>query len=730
VGDFASLQQAIDSIASGTVCVRPGVYRLSETVQIRNKQITIKGCGNKQITTKESGKKAEIIAPYGKEAFRIVGGRVGLEALAIECESPRAALTASAVYRLQVQGCEISNHTRAGKDVLYPVLWVADGRDIVVADNKFLGSPCVTVQARGVSITGNELRRGGVSVCEGSSDVVVERNTIGSDDVLHPGFGAGILLGGLAEGMSLLDQAAGLRGVRIERNEIRGMTASGLTTSAQVDEDLDLGEADAVTIAGNHIAGCAMLGIDPTFDRDATGGIVLRHANRVDIRDNLIENNGTAVDTAACGIFLRDCASAEVMSNRIAGNGSPSRTLLRVADFSGFAPGVQNNPLVVDDVRFTLFNAAGQPVANCEIVELSNVPPRGLVCAPRTEIVLPAAARNAWLAIAAPSLQQPVRFTALAQGSDTPVATAELSRLGAVELSGANSITRIVIEVPAAAARAVALLQVRYGEPGFQAGIAAFDVQGDEGTGTTAAARIHDNTVVCPRGQALVASGLGSISVAGNHLVSHGERRQPPVVARSATGVIDFEEWQLGILTELARCVFVLDMGLSPNIASATPGFGLLSTMRAASRRVEVRPGIVAQPLLSDGRLLFQGNQVTLQFQVEGKLAPASAIVFSMDDALVQGNQFVANLVEGSLFVDAFALAPTLRVVANRFSETVWRCIYSCFALGALTVTADNQATHCIVSLGALNADRDNQTVLCNLQAIVVGDNVHVVARS
>jgi hypothetical protein len=194
--------------------------------------------------------------------------------------------------------------------------------------------------------------------------------------------------------------------------------------------------------------------------------------------------------------------------------------------------------------------------------------------------------------------------------------------------------------------------------------------------------------------------------------------------------VIDFEEWQLGILTELARCVFVLDMGLSPNIASATPGFGLLSTMRAASRRVEVRPGIVAQPLLSDGRLLFQGNQVTLQFQVEGKLAPASAIVFSMDDALVQGNQFVANLVEGSLFVDAFALAPTLRVAANRFSETAWRCIYSCFALGALTVTADNQATHCIVSLGALNADRDNQTVLCNLQAIVVGDNVHVVARS
>jgi hypothetical protein len=119
---------------------------------------------------------------------------------------------------------------------------------------------------------------------------------------------------------------------------------------------------------------------------------------------------------------------------------------------------------------------------------------------------------------------------------------------------------------------------------------------------------------------------------------------------------------------------------------------------------------------LPDGRVLFHGNQVT---------NPGAVVLFSFDDVSLQDNQVVAELARGTVFFNAAAVAPSVRVSGNRFAE-VPQAFYSCVSWAQKNNTTGNQATHCILALGTDVIEDHNQmliiTALCaNLKADVEG---------
>jgi hypothetical protein len=138
----------------------------------------------------------------------------------------------------------------------------------------------------------------------------------------------------------------------------------------------------------------------------------------------------------------------------------------------------------------------------------------------------------------------------------------------------------------------------------------------------------------------------------------------------------------------------------------------------------------VSDRLLPDGRVLFHGNQVTLEaagiapepdFMIRAvanfpRLNPGAVVLFSFDDVSLQDNQVVAEIAGGAVFFNAAAVAPTVRVSGNRFSE-VPLAFFSCVSWGQKNNTIDNQATHCIMARGTDVIEEQNQiliiTALC-----------------
>jgi Family of unknown function (DUF6519)/Right handed beta helix region len=231
---------------------------------------------------------------------------------------------------------------------------------------------------------------------------------------------------------------------------------------------------------------------------------------------------------------------------------------------------------------------------------------------------------------------------------------------------------------------------------GYQAGIAAILVVGGPDDG---AAAIHGNLVGSPRGQALVAVGIGPIAVTDNTLGCDALGGQP------------LDEAELG------GAVYVLDLGGDPTLSEATVSFAAPAGIHLQSCRspegVFATPAVPAEPGLPDGRVLFQGNQVTLRVPQAGIDPPTAAVaVLSLDDVAVLGNQVRAEIGDGLLWADMVAAAATVRVAGNRFSETRCRTLLSCLSSGILNSTTANQATHCIEAVGSQVDEDGNQVVL------------------
>jgi hypothetical protein len=322
-GDYPDIQTAIDAATdvSSTnkgyyvrVCILPGRYDVTNTININGDRMIVSGCGLQTII---KGHNRPI------PLFNIKGDTISLESM-----------------------------------------WLIDK---IQQDNKDNKHALVELQGSDIQVENNVLNGGGIWIRSGSKDISIRNNKI-----IH-GEGPGILLGNSqidssAAAGSLLsnvtffkkfqDTVTGFESykvvseaelnvaepeelvvlsapdtvwrVQIRDNTIEQMIGSGITTvygvhlSNMNSDVLKLGEVKELVIEGNRIEDCVKGQPDFIFP-DATrcgGGIMLTNATDVSIKDNYIARNGQHIKAyEACGIMAGNCTKMELCGNTIINNG-------------------------------------------------------------------------------------------------------------------------------------------------------------------------------------------------------------------------------------------------------------------------------------------------------------------------------------------------------------------------------------------------------------------------
>ncbi|HBL59003.1 MAG TPA: hypothetical protein DDZ80_10915 [Cyanobacteria bacterium UBA8803] len=202
-----------------------------------------------------------------------------------------------------------------------------------------------------------------------------------------------------------------------------------------------------------------------------------------------------------------------------------------------------------------------------------------------------------------------------------------------------------------------------------------------------AAARVHDNIVNQPAGQALAIFAIGSISVVNNHFNSE----------LSGTEFLDL----------LAGAVLILNLGGLNRLG--TPGIGgaIGATGAIAGTPTNYTPfarNPSADLQFPNGNTLFNNNQTRLGFQ---NTSLTSQWIFSVDDIGFDGNQ--SDDLGGLRLSDAVILAmntvlwaTTLRASDSRFKEILELQQRSSVRISLITLstlmnnTTNNQGDHCI----------------------------------
>ncbi|WP_448612089.1 DUF6519 domain-containing protein [Geodermatophilus sp. URMC 60] len=326
-GDVATLQQAVDAVAdtvgSVRICVLPGVHILPAPVVIRRGSITVSGCGQQ----------SRVIATDGPALVLRDGADVRVEHLWLFSSTERATVEAGEVTRFDVVDCLAANvgtgQHLARVGVMSPdlaalegtgsALSVARATDVRILGCTLIGTPAASLSGAGLRIQHNRLAAGGVWIREGSTRTDVVSN------VISGGRGAGVLLGGLADGEKPSGLIDGVTATAITGNRIEGMSREGI--SAPLEEERLSGEIEELRIAGNDIRKC---GGAPLGDGMAIGGgIYLRDGTGIRLIDNHVEDNGPPQDANArfvmgFGISLVTCQDVAIRGNTVVHNGPTS----------------------------------------------------------------------------------------------------------------------------------------------------------------------------------------------------------------------------------------------------------------------------------------------------------------------------------------------------------------------------------------------------------------------
>jgi hypothetical protein len=199
---------------------------------------------------------------------------------------------------------------------------------------------------------------------------------------------------------------------------------------------------------------------------------------------------------------------------------------------------------------------------------------------------------------------------------------------------------------------------------------------------------------------------MGPVSVEDNRFVSEEAPDQP--IAQTSSG----------------RAVFIFDLGRTPVISDSVASFNSSTTINTESwtggSHTTAHPmtaATIVEFLGMDGRVLFEGNQVTFRTAGgEDKLVNGAVAIHSLDDVAIESNQVSSQPDAGALLIDVLATAATVRASGNRFSERPRSARYSYYSTGTvLNQATGNQATHCIGVLGADTIDAGNQVILSSL---------------
>lgn len=226
------------------------------------------------------------------------------------------------------------------------------------------------------------------------------------------------------------------------------------------------------------------------------------------------------------------------------------------------------------------------------------------------------------------------------------------------------------------------------------------------------AAKIHDNIVSQPLGQALSLSALGPVSVLDNHLTSRGVlvKLNPPSPSF------------------IAATVAIANLGMSNELYSQLTNFsGVLYGTPSLAAGPSLSGDAVVVPregldderigrYLTNGNVLFGNNRCDLNLLETGLgFALSSIAIFSLDDIGFHGNQCDCNLLDDYVIVQALLFGVSVRASDNRFKEGWANTLYSAMTIGYMNATTNNQSTHCLLVSGlipSLKVDSGNRVLL------------------
>jgi len=207
-----------------------------------------------------------------------------------------------------------------------------------------------------------------------------------------------------------------------------------------------------------------------------------------------------------------------------------------------------------------------------------------------------------------------------------------------------------------------------------------------------AAASICDNVVLSQASPALRVLGAGPMIVSRNRFTTENL----PAKARFGGGIVMIEN--LGIDDEYAYFLGLQNMTGNAKINPITTGNLTLLEML-------LRVG---------GELLFAENQCLLDGEITRSFSVFPILAFTLDDLGFSSNQVrvrTARLPLFPLLVGALLFGLTVRIEDNRFKETAFALLISCYGIGLQTIGTGNMATHCLFFGGLINVVKNSNLI-------------------
>ncbi len=639
-GDFDSIQEAIDHLpaAGGEVCVLPGTYR--ENVVIARDNIKLNGCGERSRIVAEQGDPT-------RPGITVRGGRhLRIESLAVE-----AAPTSSGIL------LKLGEDGREPSEIYLKRILGHASEDSAI---KIEAGNHITVRECHLLMGDRSSPWPGLFVV--ADDVLIEHNMItvvpargepGAASSIQAGRG-GLQIGGTSERVRVIDNL-------IERGIGNGITLGSLEEVGEQVNSLGLHLAWVINIHDPCDPCAPGDGYLPPGGQGEDGRPSFRSAGTLyDIR---IERNrilGMGLNGIGLAAFFNLREQAEFISVEgleILGNtirGCLRRSLNPVPDemagmmgYGGITLADVENLVVHDNAIEDNGTSHLEPICGIYILH-------GIGVDLSRNRILNNGAKTA----------QPTRNAKNGPRAGIHIAYAVPPRL------------------PQPAAEPIIIERLRERGP----------VQAESGVPS---ARIHQNIVSQPLGQALVLKGVGAMSVVGNQFTSRGVR---PGLESSSFAAAAVLLVNLGTSNELYR----LDYGFG-GTHSNTLKFGGIMGEHSETNSMPNRPPLSMGygRFLASGKVLFADNQCLADLAEPGfSFSMSAVLVAGLDDVAFSDNQCQCNLWDDFMIADAVILGMTVRVHNNRFAEAIGRAMFSCVNMGLiLNTTTLNQATQCLLSL-------------------------------
>ena len=693
-GDFTKIQDAINALPKegGEVCILPGLYE--ENIVLKephNRNISLKGCGGRTVIRFKTDEPV-IYVQYGQ------GIRV--ESLAVEAHENGIGIFLEGEER--TAGNEIIN--KYLKDIVLSGLRVTAAKNCAI---KAHTAQFLTLSNSVIYIRDSETREAGVYLA--GDDMLVERSEIrvilevlakyGNEstndlNLLTPAQGAsgGLQIGGGSERVRIID------------NLIVSGTRNGIT----------LGSIDLIqdqNVITNH---------GPFYPKS-----LVRDCCKPD--DGFIDDNDETDDgmRPVAGPPLEDIL---IKYNRILNMG---RNGIGVATF--FSLGDKVDPIDSKAIdKFTkkgMISVNGLVITENRIEKCMNLAPQdtpeklstlmgygGITLADTEALVI----RDNFIVDNGPDFLEPICGIFVLMGRGIEISRNHILNNG--ERSDKEITTKSVkngvrggIFIVRALTPSVDVSPVSPGKMMFSSGFPA--------------AKIQENIVTVPLGRSLTIIADGAVSIVGNQFTSFGI---PPVNfdtllgtivnSISSTGQLTADE-MLQLISLIAGNVLVFDLGRAAFLSPQASGYANMKTgvaVGAANNAIGIAAGAgftgssasaakIGNRFFAKGTVLFSNNQCHQNLFTTGwSFAISSVFIASLDDIGFHNNQCDCDLDEDWLLVNALVFGVTARVSDNRFSESLFKVMFSAAAFGLQNITTDNESVHCLLVKGWAYLNRHN----------------------